>query len=369
MIVDRMIEIVAPPKKYSYYESLGYIIPRECDSWGNYSVKIGTKIIVNQRDLSKSSDYKIDVICDNCKKEESILAKYYYRAIRRFSTEEYFCGKCSHKKTYEMMILSNSEKSFGAYLRTIEKEHLWSSDNKISSFSISSKNSTIKIYMQCENVAYHVYLTTAAKFNGGRRCPFCQNRQVHPNDSLANNELAFSLFSNKNKESIYSISPASEKSFWWKCENGIHNDYIRSGYSSSNSSYRCPNCVRERNESFLQEKVRIYLESLFDIVLHENDCTINPINPKTGMRLRYDNEVPEINLIIEVMGIQHESPNSNFFSSVKEFQNSKWRDEFKKQYALNMGFSYLDIWYYEDDKNETWKKKIDQCLYDIGYFN
>ena len=43
-------------------------------------------------------------------------------------------------------------------------------------------------------------------------------------------------------------------------------------------------------------------------------------------------------------------------------------DEFKKQFALNNGYFYLDIPYWTDNDNEDWKRLIDNKIFDIVTF-
>ena len=50
----------------SYYESLGYTIPRSRDSEGRVRVPRGTTIDVRTTDLTPSSNQYVDVECDCC---------------------------------------------------------------------------------------------------------------------------------------------------------------------------------------------------------------------------------------------------------------------------------------------------------------
>jgi hypothetical protein len=130
--------------------------------------------------------------------------------------------------------------------------------------------------------------------------------------------------------------------------------------------------VRERNESFLQEKVRLYIESLEYLILHEHKCTIVPINPKTKLKLPFDNEIKELKLIIEVMGKQHYE--NGFYKKFKrknttpeyELHKRKLYDRYKRIFAKSQGYFYLEIPYWTDDKDKTWKKLIDEKIKDIN---
>ncbi len=130
----------------------------------------------------------------------------------------------------------------------------------------------------------------------------------------------------------------------------------------------------------LQEKVRLYLEKLslnhVWVLNHEYNTDIFCINPKTKTRLLYDNEIITnniIKIIIEVNGFQHyyltawhiDRAKKTGLTPKQEFEYAQWKDEYKKQYALDNGYYYLAIPFNTDDKNETWKYMIDNMLKEI----
>ena len=61
----------------------------------------------------------------------------------------------------------------------------WHKDNVLSPWEIPAGSAKIKIIVQCNNKDYHVYEQAASSFAKGIGCPYCINRKVHPNDSLA----------------------------------------------------------------------------------------------------------------------------------------------------------------------------------------
>jgi hypothetical protein len=196
---------------------------------------------------------------------------------------------------------------------------------------------------------------------------------------LENNNLLH-LWSNKNKKSPYNFSPSSKQKVWWTCFDSKHEDYYRSISDSHNYEFRCPECVRERDESFLQEKVRLYLETLGYEILHEHKCTIIPHNPKKKGKnnsMPFDNEIIIGNkhIIVEVMGEQHDNKivgwhktqaKKNNTTPEYELHYQKLKDRYKRIYAKLHGYEYLDIWYYEDDKgnelNDNIKDKINNFI-------
>jgi very-short-patch-repair endonuclease len=80
MIKIDKIEIKTTNKNVGYYKNIGY------------NIKSGDVIIINVSDLPGTSKYKIDVSCDNCKKEYKIS---YFSYLRNIKSDIYYCKKCS----------------------------------------------------------------------------------------------------------------------------------------------------------------------------------------------------------------------------------------------------------------------------------
>jgi hypothetical protein len=182
------------------------------------------------------------------------------------------------------------------------------------------------------------------------------------------------IWSDKNKKSPYEYSPKSGIKVYWKCSDNIHEDYERKIQSSVVYNFRCPECMRERDESLLQEKVRKYLELLGKEIKHESNCTILPKNPRNKYNLPFDNEIVELNLIIETHGRQHYllsaySKHSYYKSKdltpEQQLHKRKLYDRYKKYIAFCNGYFYLAIPYTADDKDETYKQLIDNKINEI----
>ena len=137
----------------------------------------------------------------------------------------------------------------------------------------------------------------------------------------------------------------------------------------------CPKCALKKTTSKLQDKVNEYLEGwgVFN-VLHEKDCSIKCYNPLTGLLLPFDNEVDVngIKLLIEVNGQQHYQ--ITFFSKQdaikknttpdKILEYQQWKDKYKKEYAIQNGYEYLEIPYWAE-KDEAYIDLINDKLKEI----
>lgn len=204
-------------------------------------------------------------------------------------------------------------------------------------------------------------------------CPYCNPRSkqgvVFIEESLGilypYSQL---VWSKKNQNTCYDVFPFSHQKVWWKCPNNKHEDYLRNISETVRYDFRCPQCSREAKYSNLQQKIDYYLTNELGYkVNHEFDCTILPPSKSNynNIKLPYDNEITDLKLIIEVHGKQHYIPCSwhtltakrNGTSTQIEFQKQKGRDLYKKEYAINQGYEYLEIPYYLEE-NEKYKKVI-----------
>ena len=252
----------------------------------------------------------------------------------------------------------------------------WDYDlNTKSPFDIYKTSRKDKIWLKCQDTSYHgTYETTPVRATHDNfiLCPFCANMKTHTMDSLGYTyPKSVELWSDKNKKTPFEYRSKSGKKAWFKCGCGKHDDTLRTISNAILNDFDCPQCVKERNESKIEETVRLYLtEELHYSTNHEFNCTIVPINPNTNHPLPFDNEIPELKLIIEVHGIQHYQMTDYFHSkddktSIKEaFEYQKWKDDFKKNYALEQGYNFLEIPYWKV-KDGSYKKLINNKIKEI----
>lgn len=284
------------------------------------------------------------------------------------------CVSCRQCNSFGQWGIENIGKDFLSKYWDYEK-------NTIDPYKISYAYNG-KVWIKCQKHDYHKsYQISCGKFSTeGKRCPYCAKTsgKIHKYDSLGYlNAKVFDIWSDKNKKSPYEYSPHSGQKIWWKCENKIHNNYLRTIDGATKADFMCPYCVSESESSKLQCKVNDYIQNKYSFdVLHEHECTINPINPKTGHVLPYDNEIKDLKLIIEVMGEQHYKPTQynkliakrNGTTAEKALNELQWRDEFKKQHALSLGYYYLDI-PYTLEYNDMYKVTIDETIKQILKIN
>ena len=125
-------------------------------------------------------------------------------------------------------------------------DYLWSHwhfSNALSPWDIPAGSSNIYVIIQCENKDYHIYEQVASSFAYGKGCPYCINRKVHPNDSLAVvHPEVINRWSDKNAKSPYEYAPCSDNKIWLKCPCGMHDDYRQVIGNAVLYEFRCPGC-------------------------------------------------------------------------------------------------------------------------------
>ena len=206
------------------------------------------------------------------------------------------------------------------------------------------------------------------------KCIYCIGRKVHPLDSFGEKHKdQISLWSDKNNKTAFEYSPSSNQKVWFKCENGLHEDYLRSINDVNRRGFRCPECEKIKKESCLQQKVRLYFNDLGYWLNHEYDCSIVAVNPITKYKMPYDNqEDDKLKLIIEVNGKQHYEIDKFTIMQAKQqnktpqeiLEYQQFKDNHKKEYALSHGYHFLAI-PYNAIKDDYYKTIIDKKIEEI----
>jgi len=377
---SRRVDVITVNKDYQ-------IICTECNSFAQWGIDN-----LGENFLDKYWDYKKNKVVNpwkiSCKNNKHIWIKcidvYYHesyecRPVTFVNGNR--CPYCSHKTG-----LTHPKDSFAQWcIDNIDKDFMtkyWSDANIINPFELN-KGSNVKIFIKCREKDYHDdYETSCDNFSKGKRCPCCINYhgRVHPKDSLGQyitdnygQKFLDKIWSDKNDKYPFEYTPNSGNVIWWKCSENKHDNYQREINGANSIEFRCPKCVQERNESFLQEKVRLYLNTLNYTILHENKCTNVPINPKTNYQLPFDNEIKELKLIIEVNGQQHYKINGynhqvstkNNTTPEQELHYQQLKDRYKRIKAIQQSYFYLEIPYWTNNENEEWKQLINDKLKEI----
>lgn len=227
--------------------------------------------------------------------------------------------------------------------------------------------STMHCWFKCNNnnekhhsEAYILYNLTCGS-QKGIVCKQCNSVAQFGIDIYGDDFLGKYWDYDLNDKSPWGIYKSSRDYIYLKCPNGLHGSHKTTANNACRYEYRCPYCVSEMKFSMLHTKVVSFFKEMNFSVLQEFDCNIVPVNPQTGYKLPYDIEITNLRLIVEVNGEQHYSDRSLFIKLMADklnmtceeaFAYRLWIDKYKKEYALEHGYQYLEIpfWLEKDDK-------------------
>ena len=118
------------------------------------------------------------------------------------------------------------------------------------------------------------------------------------------------------------------------------------------------NCEAEKSSG--EVVVEEHLKSRGVLFKSQYD-TLRCVNPKTKKIMPYDFELPKHHIIIEVQGRQHLEYIPYFHGSEENFHYQLWRDNYKKTFATQKGYSVFYITY-QDIQTGRYKSLIDEML-------
>ena len=131
-----------------------------------------------------------------------------------------------------------------------------------------------------------------------------------------------------------------------KCPNNNHDPYW-AYWTNIISGYTCSLCYLEDSMS--------HGERIAESILKTYNINFNPQKRfddcKDKHTLPFDFYLPDYNLIIEIMGEQHEHP-VDYFGGEESFEKCIKHDKMKRDYLKQNNIHCLDIWYYDFDKME-----------------
>lgn len=183
-ILTQEVEVILNPANVKWYESKGYIIHREKDKWDRMRIPRGTTINVRVEDLTPRSHIYVLAKCDNpnCDTQPTEVLWSNYKRRHDGKTKEYYCQKCA-------VLLQGTEKTIKAKLEKSISFEEWCHRN-------------------------------------------------NEEDSLQRWDYS------KNKKSPSEICYSANKSFWFKCGNGIHESELHNINKFTNYENRTTDCRR-----------------------------------------------------------------------------------------------------------------------------
>lgn len=337
----------------------------------------------------------------DCEENGRPMASYTHRSGQYAS---WVCKLCGHKWSAKICNRTNGSgcpncANIKAGNRTIEKQltmngslkdsgftHVdeWDYDKNDIDISMVAISSNQKHWWKCKRCG-HGWQASPNSRKRGTGCPVCgalipneKKRALHvsENGSFADNYPEFIKYWDfkRNDKSCYELTSFSTYLAHWHClVCGCEWDRTLAHMAKSKG---CPRCIENQFISSIQKKAQDYILSNYRYELrHEKDCSILPKNPKTNYPMPYDNEIiisDDARLIIEVNGEQHYKitefikmdARKHQVEPAEELKYLQWKDEYKKQYALSMGYYYLVLPYWTFDDG-VYKTLIDDKVQEI----
>ncbi|KAF6630488.1 DUF2726 domain-containing protein [Paenibacillus sp. EKM208P] len=280
-IKEEYIEVTLNPTTISYYENLGYHIPRRLDKRGRTSVAKGTKIKAKISDLSLTSGInKITRICDICGHETKNIGYGSLIRNRINGDGKDRCIICSNKKSGITRKRNVPlERSFGYINPSLVNE--WNiTKNKISAYEVycSSHTKYEWICTDCKSI----YEKTPKERHKGRGCPYCSSTKINHTNSLESRapELLVEWDYHKNEIQPSEVLATSTAKVAWKCSKGhswCSNVYTRVKYNTG-----CPICFGNQKKTTEQFKHEMYR-----LVKNEYELMSEYINSRANVSIKH----------------------------------------------------------------------------------
>lgn len=300
----------------------------------------------------------------------------------------YGCKECGKKSARQKLIRKNIEISGRLVDKYPNIAKQWDYDKNLNiDINDITPKSGQKVWWVCTQCGKSYQAKVCAIVNGTGNC-VCHNcyvkslPQVKVDTYVKNKGSFVEHYPNLFKEWCYDLNididltkltDKSNKRVWWKCNVCGHKWLAKIAKRTAGEG--CPYCARH-TKSALQIKIEDYIKQQYNYqLLNEHNCTLKCYNPNTGYRLPYDNEImidDTIHLIIECHGEQHYCVCGWVYTQAKAENCStqeildyqQWKDNYKKEYALDNGYHYLEIPYWTEH-DESYKTLIDSKIHEI----
>jgi len=204
------------------------------------------------------------------------------------------------------------------------------------------------IWWQCSKNPKHYWITKVKYRKDGDGCPYCSGRYPTEENNLLNDNHSLCEEWNykKNDKFPNEYTPKSNQLVWWKCKECGHEWEARINSRNGIHKSCCPECRKSKGE---KECNRIF--DLRNIYYTPQKTFGDLVGVRNGS-LSYDFYLSEYNLLIEYQGEMHERFVKGIHKSKKDFDKQLEHDRRKKEYALNNGYNFLEIWYWDYDNIE-----------------
>jgi hypothetical protein len=326
-LITKEVEITIA-SNYKHYENKGYEIPKRQGKEGNIVIDYGAKIIVDVNDLPEYSNYKVEVICDNCGITFKTLWKSY---LKHNHDSNYYCNKCAIKIIgMPNRTKNNILKGLSFYDWCIShnrKDVLdrWDYDlNGCKPDKIMPKSGK-KYWFKCPKGKHNSELKQISNFTSGHEgCIDCNQCNL-----VANTHPDLIKYF-VNKEDAYKYSSGSRKKVLMKCPDcGYEREFsiVRLANNQDFSCLQCGDGISYPEKFIIHLLKQLNIEFIYQLS-SKNFIWCN--------KSKYDFYIPLYNTIIETHGIQHYKQLKGNWGTLTEIENN---DINKEENALLNGIN------------------------------
>lgn len=179
----------------------------------------------NPSDVSAKTEKELWFKCP-CNKHESELKRVDGLAYGK--AKDIHCIKCD---SFAQGIIDE----YGVeYLNKI-----WSDKNEFTPWDISNKNAHKNIIFRCLKNPAHEFERTPQVYWRTSLCPICEKEQSRFGTKYPE---SVDVWSQLNDTSPFDYSTTQHAVVWWKCNNGVHDDYRLSLQSMVDCGFQCYYC-------------------------------------------------------------------------------------------------------------------------------
>ena len=204
----------------------------------------------NKLDLLDLWDYDLNAIIPSLVSYGSNQKKYYFKCQRRIHASSlHYVNEFTKPNA---ILKSNTScrmcQSFGQYVLDEkgpgELNRIQTFNPELNLFNLSKSSTTQKIELQCSKM-HPKYCISTSNYQKTDGCPYCAGRKVCLENSLGFlHPISVILWSDQNNKTPFDYTVGSKTKVYWKCNNGIHTDYLRAICNAKTYNWRCPECSK-----------------------------------------------------------------------------------------------------------------------------
>jgi hypothetical protein len=354
MIKTRFIEITIN-RDVEHYEKLGYLIPKKRNKSNRLQVPKGTKLIIDVLHLTPNSNYKIDLICDNCNTEYSIKFQHYLEG-QKIHLDKNYCTKC------KALLLKKGHDSF---IEELNKKYGESEFTILNTIDTCKEKITIR-HNNCIDGNQHIFETTPmimkskTSFCG---CPRCNDLNNANTLRKTQQEFVDEVFKCEGNEySVVGEYFNSQTKLLMK-HNICGTEWEITPSNFIYQANRCPICS-DLHKSKGENKIKECLDK-FNII-YSKQYRIKECKYKRALPFDFaifdDEEKTKLKYLIEFQGIQHfVAQTFGGISKERAEDNLKYvqnNDKIKSEYCIKNNIKLIKISYWQFNEIETLIKNL-----------